>query len=98
MDKSTPQARTGKIERKNRPFQKLKKEPRKNKNENVKLAVKASYLGSKIIDKMSKSFGDLKILDDLTILFLVTKSWGLSAITEQVKQPFKDSVGWITTR
>ena len=41
-------------------------------NDNVKLDVKASYIGSKIFeaDHLYKSFGDLKILDDFSYIFL----------------------------
>ena len=41
------------------------------RNDNVKLEVKASYIGSKIFeaDHLYKSFGDLKILDDFSYIF-----------------------------
>lgn len=70
--RSTPQARTGKSRGRIDRFQKIEERAsQKTKNENVKLAVKASYLGSKIIEakQMSKSFGDLKILDDFNYTF-----------------------------
>ena len=46
-------------------------------NDNVKLDVKASYIGSKIFeaDHLYKSFGDLKILDDSLTSSPGTKRW-----------------------
>ena len=47
--------------------------------ENVKLEVKASYIGSKIFeaDHLFKSFGDLKILDDFSYIFSRYEKMGI---------------------
>ena len=49
------------------------------RNDNVKLEVKASYIGSKIFeaDHLSKSFGDLKILDDFSYIFSRYEKMGI---------------------
>lgn len=54
-------------------------------NDNVKLDVKASYIGSKIFeaDHLCKSFGDLKILDDFSYIFARYEKWVLWAIMVQ---------------
>ena len=48
-------------------------------NENVKLDVKASYIGSKIFeaDHLYKSFGTLKILDDFSYIFSRYEKMGI---------------------
>lgn len=48
-------------------------------NDNVKLDVKASYIGSKIFeaDHLYKSFGDLKILDDFSYIFSRYEKMGI---------------------
>ena len=48
-------------------------------NDNVKLEVKASYIGSKIFeaDHLFKSFGDLKILDDFSYIFARYEKMGI---------------------
>ena len=49
------------------------------RNDNVKLEVKASYIGSKIFeaDHLFKSFGDLKILDDFSYIFSRYEKMGI---------------------
>ena len=49
------------------------------RNDNVKLEVKASYIGSKIFeaDHLYKSFGDLKILDDFSYIFARYEKMGI---------------------
>lgn len=46
---------------------------------NVKLDVKASYIGSKIFeaDHLCKRFGDLKILDDFSYIFARYEKMGI---------------------
>ena len=46
---------------------------------NVKLDVKASYIGSKIFeaDHLCKSFGDIKILDDFSYIFARYEKMGI---------------------
>ena len=48
-------------------------------NDNVKLDVKASYIGSKIFeaDHVYKSFGDLKILEDFSYIFARYEKMGI---------------------
>lgn len=65
--RSTPQARTGKSKGRIDRFYDIEERAKQRMvNENVKLAVKASYLGSKIFEAkyISKAYGDLKILDN----------------------------------
>ena len=65
--RSTPQARTGKSKGRIDRFYDIEERAKQRLvNDNVKLAVKASYLGSKIFEAkyISKSYGDLKILDN----------------------------------
>lgn len=62
-----PQARAGKAQYRIDSFYQLEEKIKgKRKVENVQLEVKAGYLGSKIFEAkyISKSFGDLKILDN----------------------------------
>lgn len=65
--RSTPQARTGKSKGRIDRFQDIEERAKQNVIEkNIKLAVKASYLGSKIFEAkyISKSYDDLVILDN----------------------------------
>ncbi|MHB9056523.1 MAG: ABC-F family ATP-binding cassette domain-containing protein [Paludibacteraceae bacterium] len=65
--RSTPQARSSKSKgRIDRFYDIEERAKQRSVNENIKLAVKASYLGSKIFETkyISKSYGDLKILDN----------------------------------
>lgn len=62
-----PQARAGKAQYRIESFYQLEEKIKgKRKIENVQLEIKAGYLGSKIFEAkyISKSFGDLKILDN----------------------------------
>ncbi len=62
-----PQARAGKAQYRIDAFHELEKKVKaKRESGNVQLDVKASYIGSKIFEAkyVSKSFGDLKILDN----------------------------------
>ena len=68
-----PQARGHKARYREDAFYELEKVAKQRfNNDNVKLEVKASYIGSKIFeaDHLFKSFGDLKILDDFSYIFL----------------------------
>lgn len=65
--RSTPQARTGKSKGRIDRFQDIEERAKQNVIEkNIKLAVKASYLGSKIFEAkyISKSYDDLVIMDN----------------------------------
>ncbi len=65
--RSTPQARTGKSRDRIERFHELEERARQQTiDKNVKLAVKASYLGSKVFEAkyISKAYGDLQILKD----------------------------------
>ena len=67
-----PQARGHKARYREEAFYELEKVAKQRlRNDNVKLEVKASYIGSKIFeaDHLFKSFGDLKILDDFSYIF-----------------------------
>ena len=67
-----PQARGHKARYREDAFYELEKVAKQRfNNDNVKLDVKASYIGSKIFeaDHLYKSFGDLKILDDFSYIF-----------------------------
>lgn len=78
--RSTPQARTGKSKGRIDRFQDIEERAKqKIVNENIKLAVKASYLGSKIFEAkyISKSFGDLKILDNFYYNFARYEKLGI---------------------
>ena len=66
-----PQARGHKARYREDAFYELEKVAKQRFNtDNVKLEVKASYIGSKIFeaDHLFKSFGDLKILDDFSVI------------------------------
>lgn len=62
------------------PFYELEKVAKQRfNNDNVKLEVKASYIGSKIFeaDHLYKSFGDLKILEDFSYIFARYEKMGI---------------------
>ena len=73
-----PQARGHKARYREEAFYELEKVA-KQRNDNVKLEVKASYIGSKIFeaDHLFKSFGDLKILDDFSYIFSRYEKMGI---------------------
>ncbi len=78
--RSTPQARTGKSKGRIDRFYELEERAKQRLiNENIKLAVKASYLGSKIFEAkyISKSYGDLKILDNFYYNFARYEKLGI---------------------
>lgn len=78
--RSTPQARTGKPKGRIDRFYELEERAKQRIiDENVKLAVKASYLGSKIFEAkyISKSYGDLKILDNFYYNFARYEKLGI---------------------
>lgn len=78
--RSTPQARTGKSKGRIDRFYEIEEKAKQSLvNENVKLAVKASYLGSKIFEAkyISKSYGDLKILDNFYYNFARYEKLGI---------------------
>ena len=67
-----PQARGHKARYREEAFYELEKVAKQHfRNDQVKLDVKSSYIGSKIFeaDHLYKSFGDLKILDDFSYIF-----------------------------
>ena len=75
-----PQARGHKARYREDAFYELEKVAKQRfNNENVKLDVKASYIGSKIFeaDHLYKSFGDLKILDDFSYIFARYEKMGI---------------------
>lgn len=75
-----PQARGHKARYREEAFYELKKvAKRRMYDSNVKLDVKASYIGSKIFeaDHLYKSFGDLKILDDFSYIFARYEKMGI---------------------
>ena len=75
-----PQARGHKARYREDAFYELEKVAKQRfNNDNVKLEVKASYIGSKIFeaDHLFKSFGDLKILDDFSINILKGEVTGI---------------------
>lgn len=70
--RSTPQARTGKSKGRIDRFYELEERAKQTiSNDNIKLNVKASYLGSKIIEinNLNKSFGDLNLIEDFSYTF-----------------------------
>ena len=78
--RSTPQARTGKSKGRIDRFHEIEERAKQRLvNDNVKLAVKASYLGSKIFEAkyISKSYGDLKILDNFYYNFARYEKLGI---------------------
>lgn len=75
-----PQARGHKARYREEAFYKLEKVAKQQlRNDNVKLEVKASYIGSKIFeaDHLYKSYGDLKILDDFSYIFSRYEKMGI---------------------
>ena len=74
------QARGHKARYREDAFYELEKVAKQRFNtDNVKLEVKASYIGSKIFeaDHLFKSFGDLKILDDFSYIFSRYEKMGI---------------------
>lgn len=75
-----PQARGHKARYREEAFYDLEKVAKQRfDNRNVKLDVKASYIGSKIFeaDHLYKSFGDLKILEDFSYIFARYEKMGI---------------------
>lgn len=75
-----PQARGHKARYREEAFYELEKvAKRRMYDSNVKLDVKAFYIGSKIFeaDHLYKSFGDLKILDDFSYIFARYEKMGI---------------------
>ena len=75
-----PQARGHKARYREEAFYELEKVAKQRTYEaNVKLDVKASYIGSKIFeaDHLCKRFGDLKILDDFSYIFSRYEKMGI---------------------
>lgn len=75
-----PQARGHKARYREDAFYELEKVAKQRFNtDNVKLEVKASYIGSKIFeaDHLYKSFGDLKILEDFSYIFSRYEKMGI---------------------
>ena len=67
-----PQARATKAKYRKDAFYELEKVAKqRSNNDNVKLEMKASYIGNKIFEAehLFKSFGDLKILEDFSYIF-----------------------------
>lgn len=75
-----PQARGHKARYREDAFYELEKVAKQRfRDDNVKLEVKSSYIGSKIFeaDHLYKSFGDLKILDDFSYVFARYEKMGI---------------------
>ena len=75
-----PQARGHKARYREEAFYELEKVAKQRMDSrNVKLDVKASYIGSKIFeaDHLSKAYGDLKILDDFSYIFARYEKMGI---------------------
>lgn len=75
-----PQARAHKAKYRQDAFYEIEKVAKQRfNNDNVKLDVKASYIGSKIFeaDHLRKSFGNLKILDDFSYIFARYEKMGI---------------------
>ena len=75
-----PQARGHKARYREEAFYELEKVAKQRTYDaNVKLDVKASYIGSKIfeVDHLCKRFGDLKILDDFSYIFARYEKMGI---------------------
>ncbi len=75
-----PQARATKAKSRIDAFYELEKKAKREKDlGNVKLNVKASYIGSKIFEAehVYKSFGDLKILEDYSYVFARYEKMGI---------------------
>lgn len=75
-----PQARGHKARYREEAFYELEKVAKQRFNDNnVRLDIKSSYIGSKIFeaDHLYKSFGDLKILDDFSYIFARYEKMGI---------------------
>ena len=75
-----PQARGHKARYREEAFYELEKVAKQHFHDaNVKLDVKASYIGNKIFeaDHLCKAFGDLKILDDFSYIFARYEKMGI---------------------
>ncbi len=75
-----PQARGHKARYREEAFYELEKVvKRRSHDENVRLDVKASYIGSKIfeVDHLCKRFGDIRILDDFSYVFTRYEKMGI---------------------
>lgn len=75
-----PQARAHKAKYRQDAFYEIEKVAKQRiNNDNVKLEVKASYIGSKIFeaDHLYKNFGDLKIMDDFSYIFARYEKMGI---------------------
>lgn len=75
-----PQARAHKAKYRQDAFYEIEKVAKQRfNNDNVKLDVKASYIGSKIFeaDHLCKRFDDLKILDDFSYIFARYEKMGI---------------------
>ena len=75
-----PQARAHKAKYRQDAFYEIEKVAKQRfNNDNVKLDVKASYIGSKIFeaDHLYKRFGDLKILEDFSYIFARYEKMGI---------------------
>ena len=75
-----PQARGHKARYREEAFYELEKVAKQRSNDgNVKLDMKASYIGSKIFeaDHLYKRFGDLKILEDFSYIFARYEKMGI---------------------
>ena len=86
-----PQARGHKARYREDAFYELEKVAKQRFNtDNVKLEVKASYIGSKIFeaDHLFKSFGDLKILDDFSYIFSRYEKMGIVGYNGTGKSTF----------
>ncbi len=75
-----PQARATKAKYRKDAFYELEKVAKqRSNNDNVKLEMKASYIGNKIFEAehLFKSFGDLKILEDFSYIFSRFEKMGI---------------------
>lgn len=75
-----PQARAGKAKYRIDAFYELEKKAQQQRDSgNVKLDVKASYIGSKIFEAVhvSKRFGDIKIVEDFNYIFSRYEKMGI---------------------
>ncbi len=75
-----PQARAHKAKYRQDAFYEIEKVAKRRTNDdNVKLEVKATYIGSKIFeaDHLYKSYGELKILDDFSYIFARYEKMGI---------------------
>ena len=86
-----PQARGHKARYREEAFYELEKVAKQRTyDSNVKLDVKASYIGSKIFeaDHLYKSFGDLKILNDFSYIFARYEKMGIVGNNSTGKSTF----------